>query len=240
MLGRGAVAAVATLLSCLTLMGCESTESQDLETKGIDAEITVSAKSGDNTRVQVALLPGGDDDMFNRVVLSDGDALYATAEGHRQQMNHSGAGIYVTDFAITAAESRFVISLERAAADDPDAFDNTGYLPAPFAIEPLDQESRASDLTIRWSGSGESDDLLLEVAGGCIAATTGALEVPEDSGSFTIPAGTLLATSSKEGESCDATLTMRRVRAGSTDQALNGESSYSLEQVRTIEFVSMP
>ncbi len=239
---RGDVAFVATLLWVATLTGCEATDSQDLKTSGIDAEIMVSAQSADGSRVQVALMPGGDDDPFNRVELTGGDELFATAEGQRQKMSHSGAGSYVSDFAVAAAESRFVISLQRAATDDPDAFDNTGYLPAPFAIEALRQAeySRAAELTINWSGSGESDDLTLELDGDCLSASSGQLQIENDSGSFTIPAGTLLALDGKEAESCDATLTMRRQRRGSTDRALNEESSFSLEQVRQTRFVSAP
>ena len=230
------------LILTLGLAACETTSSADLKTSGIDAEILASASSGDSTTVTAYLYPGGDDDPFNRVELNNGDALYAEVNGMRSKMSERGSGTYETSFATAAADTLFTVSLERALEEDKDAPNSTATLPAPFDIGALTKTtfSRAEDLVVTWSPSGSGDNMDIEVDGDCISSPTGNFTVSGDPGTFTIAANELESFDSQNPESCAATITVRRMRAGSADAALNQESSFNAQQIRNIGYTSDP
>ena len=80
----------------------------------------------------------------------------------------------------------------------------------------------------------------IEIDGNCIASGSGRLSIASDTGSFTIPANQLEPFDSTKMDTCQATVTIKRLRHGSADDALNQESSVTLTQVRTTSFSSTP
>jgi len=233
---------ISTLACGLVSMACEVTSSADLKTSGIDAEMTVTANDAQSSELEVILLPGGDDDPFNRVELNGGDALYGEAAGERKKLSGGTLGVYRATFGTAAADTRFVISLERALDEEEDAPNSVGSLPAPFTLGALAKTaySRAEDLVVEWSPSGLGDPMSLEISGNCVSSASGRLTIANDSGSFTVPANQLQATSSDGMGTCEATLTVKRLRHGDADEALNQESSLTLQHVRTTTFSSTP
>jgi hypothetical protein len=228
--------------SALASAGCEVTSSADMKTSGIDAEITVTANDGSKSKVEAILLPGGDDDPFNRIELNGGDALFGEADGERKELTGGTLGVYNADFATAALDTEFVISLDRALDEDRDAPRSVGTLPSPFTLGPLPKTvfSRGEDLVVEWAPSGFSDPMSIEIDGNCIASGSGRLSIASDTGSFTIPANQLEPFDSTKMDTCQATLTIKRLRHGSADDALNQESSVTLTQVRTTSFSSTP
>jgi hypothetical protein len=86
------------------------------------------------------------------------------------------------------------------------------------------QASRASD-PVGWQASGN-----------CIEVTAGA--AASDSGSITIPAGTLTATGS--ATSCVVTVSLTRERAGVLDAHSGKGGEIQGQQVRTTMTMSVP
>src|SRR5262245_8113407 len=215
-------------LAAALASGCETTSSRDLRTSGIDAEITVSASSSTASNVHVRLLPGGDDDPFNIVKLEGGDALFVESGGQRKRMA-SQTTSYETSFAIVASATPFRAILDRARADDIDAPDSVGQLPAAFEIGSLGsgERSRAQELVVTWSTSGTPEKITLETQGSCVDNRS--ISVAGDPGTYTFSPGTL--RQSPDSSSCQATITIHRTRSGVVDTNLNSESSFTLEQV---------
>jgi len=213
-----------------------------LKTSGIDAEILASAASGDATTVTAFLYPGGDDDPFNRVELNGGDALYCEVNGTRSKMAEKGTGSYEVSFPTAALDTLFTVSLERALDEDKDALNSTATLPEPFTIGALAKTtfSRGEDLVVTWDPSGSGDNMDIEIDGDCISSPSGNFAVSGDPGTFTISANELESFNSDLPESCAATITVRRMRAGSADPALNQESSFNAQQIRNMGFTSDP
>jgi transglutaminase-like putative cysteine protease len=65
-------------------------------------------------------------------------------------------------------------------------------------------------------------------------------ELAGDPGTYTLPEGSIEATSGAAPGSCDVAATVIRSRRGRIDPALDPESRFVLEQARTVSFVSGP
>lgn len=219
--------------------GCtETIDSQNLKTAGIAALIEAESTNGTSTRV-VATLKTGGAQSNTYVDLSSGDAIFAAADGgEKVEMTAESSGVYQAEFGVGAADTEFVVSLEREA-DDP-APRSAGKLPAPFEIDPIATAdvSRAEDLTITWTPAGGSgDEITIELDGNCVFIES--FSVP-DSGSYTIPAGELKPTNEEMPETCVVDVEVRRTREGSADPIFDAESWVRLHQVRTDSFTSAP
>lgn len=221
----------------LLLSACtETVDSKDIRTSGISAQITATATSDAATTVITELKVGGPSSN-TYVDLSGGDRIFASADGKRLEMEAQGTGTYQVDFNITAADTEFIVDLQRDEDDDAPA--SKGQLPAPFSFQvPNMSTSRAQNLTITWAPSGSMDDMTLEFAGTCIFNRT--VDVPGDTGSHEISAGTLASTNPDKPETCDITVEMKRTRKGEPDRAYDPESSFVLTQTRTTKFTSTP
>ena len=236
---------IAVLASiALGLIGCKETiDSANLRTRGIAMVTTVTATSESRVLVHTELLAGGDESNTN-VILGSRDRLIADADGDDTEMEAVGDGEYEAEFDVGLGGTVFTVSLEREE-DDP-APDNSGSLPEPFDITSdfgATPMSRAEAMEITWEPSGESDDMEIEfddeVGEGCIYMADD--NIAGDPGTYTVDADFLKGTGPDDmQESCDVTATIRRSRSGSTDNALDGESSFRLRQVRSVGFVSAP
>jgi hypothetical protein len=76
------------------------------------------------------------------------------------------------------------------------------------------------------------------VSGSCLNLTT--QSIGADSGSFTIPKNALTSPGSQATESCQATLTVTRSRAGHLDPAFGYGGDIACQQARTVTFTSTP
>ncbi len=146
---------------------------------------------------------------------------------------------YVASFELVDADTAFEFSLQREV--DAGAPSSTVTLPPPFEISAAEPStfSRANDdLVLSWTGEGNVDDALtLVVDGDCIDSYQQLLT--EDTGTVTIPAGTLVSTTGQEAESCEVTLWLKRQRSGLLDSAYAG-GTITASQYRTTDVISDP
>ena len=228
-------------IACLAVAGCrETTSSQNIKTRGIVALIEVTATGEQSSEVVVTLKVGGP--ASNTYVdLEGGDLLFASADGEEKEMVAEDAGKYQADFDTGAEDTEFAVRLERdwdASADD-----NSGRLPAPFDITtdfgstPLSREN--DELVVEWDPSDSGDDMRLELEdGSCIFDDD--FDIGGDSGQYTVPAGEISSTDSKDPGQCDVTLKLIRRRNGQADAHFDPDSRFRLAQVRETGFVSAP
>jgi hypothetical protein len=233
----------AGLSAGLSLIGCkETTSSCNVRTPGLAMETVVTATREDAVRVKTTLLVGGDES--NTYAVLDGcDELFAEADGERKQMEAIEDGVYEARFDLGAEDTEYRVILEREQDETADG--NVGRLPAPFDITSdfgSDEVSRAdADLEVTWDPSDSGDKMTLEIDDeppGCLHPDD--FNIGGDPGSYVIGADTLKSTSSQDPETCDATGRLIRERDGSTDRALDKESSFTLIQRRSFGFVSAP
>jgi hypothetical protein len=230
-------------LAGLSLIGCkETTSSENIRTRGIAMITEVIARSATRAHVRTELRVGGDESN-TFVILEGGDELVADADGEEQVMETVSEGVYETVFDDVGGGTEITIRLERDGDDD--APGNSGVLPEPFDItsvfdEPVSRGEESMEIT--WEPSGEDDDMDIsfsdEAGDSCIFDLND--DIPGDPGSYLLEPETLRSTDSNDPESCDARVDILRTRDGSTDDALDGESSFVLQQIRTIMFVSAP
>lgn len=231
------------LLSALALVGLlsgctETVDSQNIKTQGISATISATAETDQETRL-IATLKVGGDESNTYVDLSGGDRIFASSGDKRVEMQAQSTGVYEAEFNTAAAEAEFLIDLQRENDDDAPA--NRGTLPSPFTLTMgASAVSRAADITVTWAPSGSNDDVRLELNGSCTFLET--IDVPGDTGAYTIPANTLTATGAMDQPppTCDVNVTMTHSRSGTTDSAFDSESSFVLQQVRSGQFTSTP
>lgn len=219
------------------LVGCtETVDSQNIKTPGISATIEATAESDTSTQI-VATLQVGGPSSNTYVNLEGGDQIFAAIGDNRVAMQAQDEGVYVATFKTAAAETNFTVDLQRVVEADAPA--NNGTLPSPFDLTVgASAVSRTADLTFTWTPSGSKDTMHLELSGTCIFNES--LDVPGDTGTFTLAGNTLKPTNSMMAETCDVSVEMTRTREGTTDPGLDPESSFTLRQIRTSKFTSTP
>jgi hypothetical protein len=238
MLERRSIVVLAGLVGLLAV-GCseETTSSKNIKTGGIAALTDVYADTDTTATVHVELRVGGSSSN-TFVNLEDGDQLIATAGEQTKTLSMTDkAGRFEAKFSGVGEDTLFSLVFERP--HDTTASDNSGTLPAPFALDkPADDLSRKNDdLEVTWEPSGTNDAMDFGIDGDCIYKYT---EEPSDSGSFTVPKGELDSTDDDKPESCKLTMNAQRTRAGTADSAFDPESWFRLHQRRSTAFVSAP
>ena len=235
MLNRQALASLC--LIGLSAMGCskETTSSKNIKTGGIAALIDVYADHDTTATVHVKLVVGGSSSN-TYVTLEGSDKLTATAGDQIKTLEAVDPGIYEADFSGVGEDTAFSVVLDRP--DDETASDNTGSLPAPFALEdpPGDLSRMDADLPITWAPES-SDKMELKLDGSCIYSYTKGIS---DTGSYTIANGTLDSTGGDKPETCDLDLEIDRYRSGDADSKFDPESYFKLHQRRGASFTSDP
>ena len=233
----------ASLLLPCTLAACSSVVSSGIRTSGMSAAFGVSA-NGDGTSVANAQLFSGNS-LTNRVDLSSGDSLVASAAGQTQTMARSDV-LNLVSYAATfqgldQGGTTFTIALSRTG--DTSAPNSICTMPLPFTVtSPAGGASfsRASDAAVAYGPAGTGDSMTWLASGACIA-TTALQYVTGDPGTFAIPAGTLQPVDAQHATAmCSVSLTVYRSRTGTLDPAYGYGGSIFAQQTRTVTFTSTP
>ncbi len=220
------------------LAACGTTESSSLLTTGIAADMSAVTTGDGTTRVTAELFNGSPDQLIF-VDLQSGDELVATTGGQSMTLAKTQL-VTIIDYEATFATGNegdeLTIDFQRMVDDG--APTSTATLPAPFTIDPLAaSSSRAAELTITYSPSGTADPVGWQASGDCIVLVSG---LPaSDSGSITIPAGTLTA-SAGSATSCVVTVSLTRARTGTLDPHFGKGGEIQGQQVRTAMTTSTP
>lgn len=231
-----------TKLWLLALLGsgCAKTESSDLLTSGIYADLSARANGTGTTSVYATLYVGNPGNL-NFVELTGDDQLIASYAGLRKAMTQTELLNIVShraEFSIDADGTAFDIALERSV--DAGAPMSTATLPAGFTIAPGPATaSRAAALTVSWSPSASGDAMAWKATGACIGDAQGA--ITGDPGTMTIPAGTFVKRAGQNiADSCTVSITVTRSRPGVLDPHYGKGGVVVGSQDRTVAVTSMP
>lgn len=230
---------VPTLLSAL--VACEAVDSSSVLTDGMYADMTATADGSGDTVVVAVLKVGGA--TSNTYVTIEGDDLLQASAGETvQDMEMHTLGEYrdySSTFAVDAEDTLFNVAFLRTV--DAGAPSSTMSLPAAFDLSgpaPEDVISRGEDFSISWSPSGSSDSMSYRVTGECFFDAY--VQLDGDTGTATIPAGTLKPVDEDNPAACEATLTLIRARLGSLDAGFGEGGTTNGRQVRLLSFRSDP
>jgi hypothetical protein len=205
----------------------------------MSAQMTVVSDDSGQTTVTAWLHV--DNNLTDFVTLSSGDTLSATAGTQTQTMTEDDVlndVSYGTTFSgESTSNTVYVVALKRAS--DTSAPDSTCNLPAPFLITAPAagvSVSRSTDIPVSYGLGGSNDGVSYTLSGSCIEGPTDE-SVNGDPGAFTIshttvttPAGT------SPTQPCQATLTVKRTRAGTIDPAYGSGGDISCAQSRSVTF----
>jgi hypothetical protein len=224
----------------LLASGCAKTESSDLLTSGIYADLSARS-TGTGTTTVYATLYVGNPSNLNFVELTGNDQLIASYGSQRKVMNRTellNIVSHSTEFSTDAEGAIFEIALERSV--DAGAPHSTITLPAKFTLSPVPATvSRAAALTLTWSPAASGDTMAWKATGACIGDAQGA--IAGDSGTTVIPAGTFMKRQGQNiADNCMVTITLTRSRAGVLD-AHYGKGGVAVgSQDRSVSMMSTP
>ena len=230
----------------LILAACTKQDSDNILTRGMYASMTAAAHGDGSTDVSATLYLE-DPIQLDFIELQGDDRLVAWQGTSSRIMSESdflNIVSYHASFDVDAEGTEFRVQFERSVDDG--APDSHGTLPSPFELStlPAEMSSRAQDLTVTWDPYGPSDPMSWELEGDdCIQRASGA--IPVDTGALTILANTIMKKMQQDGQppvpdTCAATLTIRRSRAGEVDPAFEEGGTFTGVQVRLATFQTVP
>jgi hypothetical protein len=121
-------------------------------------------------------------------------------------------------------------------------------LPAPFSISAptgTPSYSRSADeIVVSWDAASDGDKMHVAVddtidgSGNCVQVYV--KEIVGDPGTFTIPAGSIVAREDHESETCTATIVVTRRRDGTLDPAYGEGGEAFARQVRKVQITVAP
>lgn len=230
----------ALLITSLSVTGCtcESVKSSDLKTSGLYALLEASAPGTGRVEVKATLTLGPG--SLTYADLAAGDELTATLGSTARVMSRTsafGATFYEAGFDGDAADTPLRISLSRMS--DTSAPESAVTLPAPLAfVSPGASAvfSRATGLTVSWSGAGQGDPMRLSARGACITPVD--TELSADSGTHTL--SPFIAASGAPSDSCDVSIALVRTRLGRVDPAYGKGGVFRATVSRSVTVRSTP
>jgi hypothetical protein len=206
----------------------------------MSAVIQVEATGNGMTDVQVELFNGAPTQLIF-VDLQGTDHLVATRATQSQTLVKSQLATiidYTSTFAGDTGGDTFTIALARSV--DAGAPNSIATLPAALTLGALPATaSRNAPLTVTWDASHTTDVMKWRAEGTCIV--TAQADTITDTGSTTIPAGTLAKTQGANvPDTCTVTLSLSRYRPGSLDPRYGDGGSIVGQQTRTMMFTTTP
>lgn len=226
------------------LAACTNVKSTDIKTSGMSAHMSVTADGTGLARAQASL--NVDNNATDFVDLQGGDTLTATAGGQTQQLMRltlGGAVFYAVDFqGKDAAGTAYTIALNRKT--ETSAPSSTCTLPGPFSIgapAPGSSFSRATqDVQVTWAPSGTQDHMTYSLSGDCLKAIL-TTDIQGDPGALTLTKAMIQPSDANHsGSNCQATVTIKRTKAGSLDKAYGYGGEINAVQTRAVNFMSTP
>ncbi len=218
---------------CATfLSGCSTTDSENVRTQGIRAEIRVIATSSDvanNAIVEAHLYVGSGGVGGTLIEISDGDALRAYLDGEAYGLKKTSDlfGVY---YAVTlptsSVNTQYKVSFERD--EGVSATESSVMLPEPFEItsDTSISTTKSATLDITWSPLGVGK-LALMYQFSCEGGTNQSSDLfgsrsLDDDGAFQMDLGDYL---SADVTQCEGVIDLERTNSGTLD-ANFGEGGY--------------
>jgi hypothetical protein len=220
--------------------GCAKTESSDLLTSGMYADLAARSTGTGTTTVHATLYVGTPNHL-NFVELTGDDQLTASYGGQYQVMNQTellNIVSYSAEFPTDVEGAAFDIVLDRSI--DAGAPRSTATLPAKFSLSPPPETApRAAALTLSWSPAASADAMAWKATGACIGDAQGV--ITGDPGTLTIPAGTFMKRAGQNiADTCTVSITVTRSRPGVLDTHYGKGGVVTGSQDRTVMVMSTP
>jgi hypothetical protein len=224
----------------LIATGCAKTDSSDLLTTGIYADLSAHATGAGATTVYATLYVGSPLNL-NFVDLSGNDQLIASHGSEHKAMSQTELLNIVSHsamFTIDDEGTQLAIAFTRSV--DAGAPSSTMTLPAKLTLGPAPTtSSRAAAVTLTWSPAGAADAMAWDATGPCIVNAHGA--ITGDPGSVTLPAGVLQKQQGQNvPDSCMVSFTLSRSRAGVLDPHYGKGGTVFASQDRGAMWMSTP
>jgi hypothetical protein len=225
--------AAATTLACSE----EDVNSSAIRTSGINATFELVG-NGTSTEVTVVLKVGGDGSRATVIDLDGDDEMVVTSGDETRTMSGKN-GDYSVTMSGSDDDQAFTMAFNRGPEDD-GAPSTTATLPAGFTLAGIDsgeEISRAGAAEVTWDPSGTGDDMTWSLDGDCLWEQSGTMG---DTGSMDITASNYDVQLNEEDTTCEATLTIDRLRDGSLDPHFGEGGDVVAIQRRSITFQSAP
>jgi hypothetical protein len=224
----------------LLVSGCAKTESSDLLTSGIYADLSARSRGMGTTTISATLYVDNPNNL-NFVELTGNDQLIASYGGQDKVMSQIELGNIVShaaEFSTDVEGAAFTIKFQRSV--DAGAPMSLATLPAKFTLGTVPATaSRAAPLALSWSPSAYTDAMAWKATGDCIGDVQG--PVTGDPGMLTIPAGTMVKRQGQNiADTCTVTITMTRSRPGVLDTHYGKGGAVVGIQERTVTLTSTP
>ncbi len=202
------------------LVGCSSTESDNVKTDGIRAEIKVIATGNSSTKVEVTLYVGSGVGG-SQLELTSSDSLTAFANGEEHTLTRVDdilSTYYETAFSGDSVNTQFLVSFTRS--EDTSAPSSTVMLPDPFGItSEQNLDFQFNDVvTLNWTPTADGDlsfsfTYICSLEGGGSSRISIAGDSSPDDGTYRFQ----LSDLPDNATSCDGTVILERSQAGSLD-----------------------
>ncbi|MGB5208923.1 MAG: hypothetical protein WBP60_00240 [Gammaproteobacteria bacterium] len=238
------LAAVLAAALAVTLVGCGATDSSNVKSGGIRANLTVEARGDGTSNVIAEFTVGSGGLVATYLELKSGDSASAIADGVnkvlRKDTNLLGGISYENTFATDAAETLFTVSLTRA--DDTSAPNSTVRMPQAFEITAPDAEQRFGidqNLPVIWAPSGYSSSMEFGFTARCPrgapVSTRISIRTSADTGSFSPGIRSIIgdaADNLSPGSQCTLEMEVIRSRSGNLDPNYGEGGSIKARQIR--------
>lgn len=218
---------------------CKVTDSDNILTNGMYADIKATAEGTGSTTVSATLFLGPPSDLIF-VSLEGGDRLIAHYADEAKTMSEQIILNIVSHFAtfdVDQEGDEFEVEFRRDV--DAGAPRTLVTLPAPFTLGSVPASvSRAQAFGVNWTGVG-TDAMRWAADGSCIESASGS--IASGSGSVTMPAGTFRKVPGNNvPDSCNVRVSIVRERDGQLDRAYGEGGVARGVQSRTVMFMSTP
>lgn len=239
-----------------SLGGCGKTESENVKSKGVHAEIDLIAQGDGYSKIRVRLQVGESGLLRTDLELSSGDRLIAYAKGLSQELSKSTGifgdifdflfGIsYVTTLPFDDDGALFQVAFERS--DGFDAPNSRVTLPDAFSITTADDLVYTdSDLVVvNWEPFNSPEKMSIEYRFDCEDVNFNSLVgsytlLAPDSGQLDMPVAEILTRGGQSAmadftNGCDLEITLVRKRKGTIDPNYGEGGHIYAQQRRMIE-----
>jgi hypothetical protein len=230
------------ILTCITVPGCSRTESENVASNGIYAEMELVGNEEGYTDVEARLRVGGPLSL-TELELSGSDRLLAHANGLTQELNASGNLLdirYKTRFNFIDADTSFRIEFDRSNGTS--APNSVATLPQGFTLSAPDglTYTRDQDITITWDPAFTPDAMSATYKTICRLDPGGYYSASKgfgiaDNGQFIVNAADLITTDPVFADAdCKIEFQFNRTRHGSVDDNYGEGGKFIARQRRSI------
>ncbi|MCJ8278243.1 MAG: hypothetical protein HRT44_03895 [Bdellovibrionales bacterium] len=219
-------------VSVLSLVGCSTTESENINTEGFYAVYTLTEDAG-GTRGDVIFYVGGETGTV--IQLSDGDSVTCNGNTLNENQDFIGRIYYWGSCGALGVGNKYTFVFTRQVDDgDNEVYTSTVTMPSAVSISsPWDSATftRGQTIPVTWNAGVGGDTVSVSISGsGQSADSTGTARYVSGDGSLADDGSHTLTSEATNPDSItgvisNAAITVTRSRSGLMDPGLDGRVS---------------